>query len=458
MQKDSGQISIDYNDCSTSITVPCGDEAALASEVPVRKLVLRHGRARRLHRHVLTRQVLVAKEQLVFTLHNVHKALIGVVELAQRGELLVLGDQAGRHVALLLEGGLHNGAHTAEHRKHRSDLAVPCGERRDLRAVHVDRFGGAVLALHAWALEHVVVPAQAHGEVLHHQSVTTVWGNDVTTLDRLETDVGNTRGGNVRGNVFGAVGHVIDGGEHTRKAGGIGVERAHHLGRAEYTLHQGQVGREVRHQQGLPLLVGAEPEALLDSNSASSVDATVLRHNVVHLLEQGSLLDPEVVALLLALPVGEEVEQLGHGLTLVRVVEVTGLLLVVGRGRGSEGIDDGHHRRGLSVPAVEDGLGVGALAVNECAVASGQRGDLGGLRLDGLEGVGSSIQSPKPLTVVQAGHFVGPVRQGREGTIGIESNPRGEASKTRVSGIKLFITSNLQCQNLQRSIKSACEF
>ena len=162
----------------------------------------------------------------------------------------------------------------------------------------------------------------------------------------------------------------------------------------------------------------------LDGNSASSVDATVLRHNVVHLLEQGSLLDPEVVALLLALPVGEEVEQLGHGLTLVRVVEVAGLLLVVGRGRGSEGINDGHHRRGLSIPAVEDGLGVGALAVHECAVASGQRGDLGGLRLDGLEGVGSSIQGPEPLTVVQAGHFVRPVRQGREGTVGVESNPR----------------------------------
>ena len=73
---------------------PCGDEAALAGEVPVRELVLRHGRARRLHRHVLTGEILVAKEQLVFTLHDVHKALIGVVELAQRGELLVLGDQA----------------------------------------------------------------------------------------------------------------------------------------------------------------------------------------------------------------------------------------------------------------------------------------------------------------------------------------------------------------------------
>ena len=161
----------------------------------------------------------------------------------------------------------------------------------------------------------------------------------------------------------------------------------------------------------------------LDSNSASSVDATVLRHNVVHLLEQGSLLDPEVVALLLALPVGEEVKQLGHGLTLVRVVEVAGLLLVVGRGRGSEGINDGHHSGSLSVPTVEDGLGVGALAVHECAVASGQRGDLGGLRLDGLEGVSSSIQGPEPLAVVQTGHFVGPVRQGRKGTIRVESNP-----------------------------------
>eukprot|EP00128_Syssomonas_multiformis_P007761 Colp12_sorted_trinity150504_noHs@14515 len=374
--------------------------ACLAGEVPVRELVLGHGGARGLHRHMLPGQVLVAEQQLVLALHDVHEAVVGVAEVALLGQLLAERDLARGHIGLLLQSLLHDVTHTAEHRQHRGDLRVPGGDRGDLGAVDVDGLGGAVLALHAGALEHVVVPAQTHGQVLHHQAETAVGSDHVAALDGLEADAGNARGRDVRGDVLRAVCDVVDGGQQSGRVGRIRVEGAHHLGGVEHAAHEAEVIGEVRHQQGLPLLVGAEPEALLHGDLAASVDAALGGHDVVYLLEQAPLLDPQLVALLLALPVGEKVQQLGHGLALVGVVQVAGLLLVVLRRGRSERIHDRHHGGGLAVAAVEDGLRVVALAVHVGAVASGQGGDLRGLRLHGLEGAGHRVDGPEPLAVV----------------------------------------------------------
>lgn len=143
------------------------------------------------------------------------------------------------------------------------DLVVPADEAGDAGAVAALGLGAAVGVLHGAAVEHVLVPGQADGDVEEECGEHGVRGDDVEFL------VGLVRHGRHAGVADVAldltrvrVGDVVDRREH---AGVLAhqhrVAGPHPFGVVEDPSHDRH--RQVRHLQQLPRLVAAEVEPLL---------------------------------------------------------------------------------------------------------------------------------------------------------------------------------------------------